>query len=65
VGAPDWDYVTAYRGDLASTLAGLHAEVFDRDGSYFVGRAAIRFADRRVLLLALLRPPRRDLWSST
>lgn len=37
MGASGWDYVTAYRGDLASSLAALHAEQFSQDGSYFRG----------------------------
>jgi hypothetical protein len=37
MGASGWDYVTAHKGDLASSLAALHAEVFESDNSYFRG----------------------------
>lgn len=35
MGASGWDYVTTYRGELASSLAALHVELFDGGESYF------------------------------
>jgi len=35
MGASGWDYVTTYRGDLASSLAALHVGLFDGGESYF------------------------------
>jgi hypothetical protein len=37
MGASGWDYVADYRGDLASTLTGLHAELFNGGEAWYRG----------------------------